>query len=251
MSGLEQDRRPWAKRGGRAGALAVSLAAHAAIGVALVAAWSTLPVQPDQAPIAVSLVEAPRVIPPPPAPPAVTVKPAKVAAKSSAAVPSPEPEPAPIVARPSPAPPQADLPPAATSAARGHGVGLSDSDLAGASSADAGDGGGGGACHMAQRVQAALRRDALVQAAVAEAGRDGETRAIMVWNGDWVQSPSQDGKGLAAVREAIMWEIAFAPEACRAERMRGLVLLSLNGTLGVPRLAVGAGDWRWSDLLAR
>jgi hypothetical protein len=104
---------------------------------------------------------------------------------------------------------------------------------------------------MAQRVQAALRRDALVQAAVAEAGRDGETRAIMVWNGDWVQSPSQDGKGLAAVREAIMWEIAFAPPACRAERMRGLVLISLTSSQGLPRLAVGAGDWRWSDLLGR
>jgi len=247
MSGLQQDRRPWAKRGGRAGALAVSLAAHAAIGVALIAAWTTYPALTDQNPIAVTLVQAPRVIPP--APPAVTVKPAKAAAPS-AAVPSPEPTPAPIVARPSPAPPQADSPPAATSATRGQGVGLSDSDLAGASSADAGDG-GGGACHMAQRVQAALRRDALVQAAVAEAGRDGETRAIMVWNGDWVQSPTQDGKGLAAVREAIMWEIAFAPQACRAERMRGLVLLSLNGSQGVPRLAVGAGDWRWSDLLAR
>jgi hypothetical protein len=246
MRGLDENRRPWVKRGGRVGALAVSLAAHAAIGVALVAAWTIYPAQPEQNPIAVSLVEAPRVIPP--APPALTVTPAKAAAPS-AAVPSPEPAPAPIVSRPSPAPPQADSPPTAASATRGQGAGLSDSELAGASSADAG--GGGGACHMAQRVQAALRRDALVQEAVAEAGRDGDTGAIMIWNGDWVQSPSQDGKGLAAVREAIMWEVAFAPEACRTERMRGLVLLSLNSAHGVPRLAVGAGDWRWSDLLVR
>ena len=246
MSGL-QDRRPWARRSGRAGALAVSLTAHGAIGLALFAAWRTLPPPPEPTPIAVTLVEAPRVVPPPPAPTVITAK----AGASSAAIPSPEPAPAPIVARRSPAPPQADSPPAAASATRGQGVGLSDGELAGASSADAGDGAGAQACHMAQRVQAALRRDALVQAAVAEAGRDGETRAIMVWNGDWVQSQSQDGKGLAAVREAIMWEIAWAPQACRAERMRGLVLLSLNGGQGVPRLAVGAGDWRWSDLLAR
>jgi len=246
MSGL-QDRRPWARRSGRAGALAVSLTAHGAIGLALFAAWRTLPPPLEPTPIAVTLVEAPRVVPPPPAPTVITAK----AGASSAAIPSPEPAPAPIVARRSPAPPQADSPPAAASATRGQGVGLSDGELAGASSADAGDGAGGQACHMAQRVQAALRRDALVQAAVAEAGRDGETRAIMVWNGDWVQSQSQDGKGLAAVREAIMWEIAWAPQACRAERMRGLVLLSLSGGQGVPRLAVGAGDWRWSDLLAR
>jgi len=249
MRGLEQDRRPWAKRGGRAGAVAASLAAHAAIGLAVIGAWTTYPVQPARSPIAVTLVDAPRVIPPPKPPAAPAVTPAKAAAPS-AAVPSPDPAPAPIVARRSPAPPQADSPPAAASATRGESVGLSDSELAGASSADAGDG-AGGACHMAQRVQAALRRDALVQAAVAEAGRAGETRAIMIWNGDWVRSPSQDGKGLAAVREAIMWEIAFAPEACRAERMRGLVLLSLNGGADAPRLAVGAGDWRWMDLLAR
>jgi hypothetical protein len=34
--------------------------------------------------------------------------------------------------------------------------------------------------------------------------------------------------------------------------MRGLVLLSLNDAPGAPRLVLGAGAWRWSDLtLAR
>jgi hypothetical protein len=249
MSALGQDRRPRAKRGGRAGALAVSLVAHAGLAVALAAAWSSHPASPEPIPIAVMLVAPPPVIPPPA--PAAVIDTQSQPTAASAAVPRPKPAPAPIVARPSPAPPQAESPPLATGARRGQGVGLSDSERAGAASAGEGDGDGGQACHMAQRVQAALRRDALVQAAVAEAGRDGETRAIMVWNGDWVQSPSQDGKGLAAVREAIMWEIAFAPPACRAERMRGLVLISLNGSQAVPRLAVGAGDWRWSDLLGR
>lgn len=69
----------------------------------------------------------------------------------------------------------------------------------------------------------------------------------MLWNGDWVRSGVQDGKGLAVVREAVMWELAFAPEACRNKRMRGLVLLSLSD--GNTRFAIGAGDWRWSDLL--
>jgi hypothetical protein len=68
----------------------------------------------------------------------------------------------------------------------------------------------------------------------------------MVWNGDWVRSVGEDGKGLAAVREAMMWEIAFAPEACRTRPVHGLILLSMNNTA---RLAVGAGEWRWSDLL--
>jgi hypothetical protein len=120
---------------------------------------------------------------------------------------------------------------------------LSDSQLAGA--ATVGGAGGGGTCDMARAVQQALRRDPMVRAAVEDAHRSG--KAIMLWNGDWVRSGDQDGKGLSAVREAVAWEVAFAPEACRNTRMHGLVLLSLAD--GSTRFAVGAGDWRWSDLL--
>ena len=86
----------------------------------------------------------------------------------------------------------------------------------------------------------------MVQAAVAEAHRG---KAIRVWNGDWVQHGEQEGKGLAAVREAIMWEVAFAPAACRTQRMHGLVAISLNDAPGSARLVVGSGEWRWSDVL--
>jgi hypothetical protein len=44
-----------------------------------------------------------------------------------------------------------------------------------------------------------------------------------------------------------MWEVAFAPPACREAQMHGLVLLSLAE--GGTRFAIGSGDWRWSDLL--
>jgi hypothetical protein len=123
---------------------------------------------------------------------------------------------------------------------------LSDAQLAGATSAgEERAGGGGGGCDMAQAVQRALRDDSLVRTAVEGANRLG--KATMLWNGDWVRSGSQDGKGLSAVRQAIMWEVAFAPEACRNQRMHGLVLLSLadRGT----RFAIGSSEWRWSDLL--
>jgi hypothetical protein len=123
------------------------------------------------------------------------------------------------------------------------GVELSAADLAGAASADSG--GGGGQCDLARQVQGALRKDPLVQAAVAASGG----KAISVWNGDWVKSNGEDGKGLAAVREAITWEIAFAPEACRSRPVHGLILLSMNTGPGAARLAVGASEWRWSDLL--
>ena len=120
---------------------------------------------------------------------------------------------------------------------------LSNSQLAGA--AIVGEGGGGGTCDMARAVQQALRRDPMVREAVEEAHRSG--KAIMIWNGDWVRNGDQDGKGLSAVREAIMWEVGFAPAACRNLPMHGLVLLSLAD--GSTRFALGSNDWRWSDLL--
>lgn len=107
---------------------------------------------------------------------------------------------------------------------------------------------------MTRRLQTALRKDRLVQAAAAEAHRGqglGGGKAIRVWNGDWIRHGEQEGNGLAAVREAIMWEVGFAPAACRAERVHGLVLISLNDAPGAARLVVGSGDWRWSDLLRR
>ena len=94
---------------------------------------------------------------------------------------------------------------------------------------------------MRRRLAAALRKDPIVAAAAARlAGK-----AVMVWNGDWVRSEGEDGAGLSAVRESILWEVGFAPEACRTERIHGLVLFNLTGG----RLALGAPDWRWSDLL--
>lgn len=121
---------------------------------------------------------------------------------------------------------------------------LSASQLAGAATVGNG-GGGGGTCDLARAVQQALRRDPMVHAAVEEAHRAG--KAIMIWNGDWVRNGIQDGKGLSAVREAIMWEVGFASAQCRNMPMHGLVLLSLAD--GSTRFAVGAGEWRWSDLL--
>jgi hypothetical protein len=121
---------------------------------------------------------------------------------------------------------------------------LSESQIA--SAATAGGGAPGGSCDMVGWLQRALRKDAMVQNAVAEAHRG---KALIVWNGDWVRHGDQDGAGLAAVREAIMWEVAFAPVACRAKPVRGLVMISLNDGPGAARIVVGAGNWHWSDLL--
>ena len=233
---MERAGRPPPKRGALAAVL-FSITAHAVILAAFLVTRASPPKEPDTTPMTASLVDgrilASAVSPPAPAQPA----PAKSPPRKTVARPARTPRainPLPEDDTPEEAPPQ-----------------LSDAQLAGAMTADSGPAGAadsgpkGHNCNMARLLQSALRKDPLVQGAVA--GTAG--KPIMVWNGDWVRSSSQDGKGLAAVREAITWEIGFAPEACRAAPVHGLVLISLNDAPGSARLVVGSRDWRWSDLL--
>jgi hypothetical protein len=188
---------------------------------------------------------------PAPAPPAPHPAPSPAHAAKPA---PPEPTPAKIPApkpvarqtRPKPGPgPHATAPPAKEDEGPpSHpNPALSEAQLAGA--ATAGSGAGGGPCDMTSHLQEALRRDPLVRSAVsAFAGK-----AIMVWNGEWVWFQGDIGQGLTAVRQAMEWEIAYAPEACRSKPMHGLVVLSLNEAEGRVRVAFGSGDWRWSDLV--
>jgi hypothetical protein len=227
-SGVAQARR---QRGRRVLTAALSVAGHLAILSGLASAFFTPPKPFEPEPMRVELVNlrpaADRPAPPAPAPPSPAKPPPRAVARPTRVL---------TAAIPLPA---GDTPSMES--------GVSDGQLA--SAAVAGSGPPGGACDMARRLQTALRKDHLVQAALAEASRGpgAAGKAMLVWNGDWIRSRGQDGNGLAAVREAMMWEIAFAPEACRAEAVHGLVLFSLND--GAGRLVVGAGDWRWSDLL--
>lgn len=190
------------------------------------------PVTPPLSPILVSLVDLPE--PKPPGPPIATE--VKAGDHDNAMRPTP----------PHPVARTSSVPALASTPASDNSDLLSEAQLAGATSAgEEGVGGRGGGCDTAGVVQQALRRDPLVRKAVEEADRLG--KAIMLWNGDWVRSGGQDGKGLSAVREAVMWEVAFAPEVCRNQRMHGLVLLSLAD--GDTRFVIGSNDWRWSDLL--
>ena len=218
--------------------VALSVAGHGLAVFALLAAHPAPPTPPEPPPVTVQLVDLrPPVVPPPPD----TPPPPKPAPRRPS---PPAPAPRRMLARPAPAPPDVVPVPVGRSHAADGNAEVGEAQLASAATADSGVSGRG--CNMTRRLQTALRKDARVQAAVAEA-RGG--KAILVWNGDWIRRSDQDGAGLAAVREAIMWEVGFAPEACRKEQVHGLVLLSLNDGPGAARLVVGSGDWRWSDLL--
>lgn len=227
----------------RFGAVAFSVFAHLALlSLVLYSVKPDLAPPPPAAPPPIVPVE---IVPPPPKPTPVTPESAKPAPAPTKATPTT----APVrkeLARPTPAPARVAAIPAGP--AQGSDFGVSDSELAGA--AVAGAGSGGASCDMAARLREALRKDNLVRAAAAKAGAAGN-HAIRVWNGDWVQSSGDDGKGLQAAREAILWEVGFAPSACREQSMRGLVVISMNDAAGSAKIVLGTAAWRWSDLLGR
>jgi hypothetical protein len=234
----------------------VSVGCHALLLVALLSARIDPPDVPVVAPMAVALVAPPpppppKVLPPKtpkpvPAPPAAAKAPIKSPAKSrprSHLKPTPKPppdvEPLPASEVPTPQPV----------------FGLGEAELAGATTAGSGaggsGGGAGGGCNMVRLLQDALRKNPRILSAIARAHPDAVAagKAIMVWNGDWIRNPGQDGKGLAGIRQAIAMEIAFAPEPCRADPVHGLVVISLDDGPGSVRLALGSRQWRWSDLV--
>lgn len=250
----EKKRRPGRPR--RLAGAGLSLTAHAALLAVLLWAAPELPkVSPPPPPApAVAFLDAPPAPAPSPTPSPAPPAPSPTPTKATA------PAPAPKALTRSPAKPSKASRPAPVHAEdepdedggdpNGVSPELTGADLAGAVSAGSG-GGGGGPCDMARRVQAALRKDPLVSAAVAGARLDPALarHTLLVWNGDWVQSGSEEGKGLSAVREAILWAVGFAPSSCRAEPVRGFILFTLNEAPGAPRLALGAREWRWGDLL--
>lgn len=182
--------------------------------------------------MAVSLVDLVTPPPPEPEPPTPTLSPPQAQASPPRAA----------LARPAERPAMA---PTFLAGDAGREVGIDGAMVAGAMTAGSGEGHESG-CNMLLRLQTALRRDRRVLVAVTDAGREG---ALMVWRGAWVRHPGQEGDGLAAVREAILWEVGFAPPACRREPMRGMVVVTLSDAPGAVRLALGDADWRWQDLL--
>ncbi|MBO9709236.1 MAG: hypothetical protein J7521_13600 [Caulobacter sp.] len=262
--------RPARRRLARALGVGVSLLGHGLGLLLLTTARIEGPVTPPDTPMVVSLVEPPPPPPPPPEPPAPPAPekapPAPVKAatpKAAPRKPAPAPKASPRLAK-RPPPPDVERVAAAPTPqpTPAPAVYLSAAELAGAGTAESGSGdggggsgggggGGGGECNMTRRVQDALRRKPRFQADVArdhpEAVAAG--RALVVWNGDWVRSGTQAGKGFTGIREVIQLEIAFAPAACKAMAVRGPVVVRLAEGENGARLALGKGAWRWSDLL--
>ncbi|WP_395651435.1 hypothetical protein [Brevundimonas sp.] len=253
-------------------AVAISLGAH----LALLPLLFLTPADPpafsstdDDFDAVILNLEPPPLPIPPPEPelapePAPDPKPETTPSAASPAPPAPPPAPPPPPLRtraPRPVPANVETVVASVAPVVAF-VGLGAEALGGATVAGAGSGegsgtgsgdgagtGSGGRCDMVRRLQDALRDDADIRRTAAEAqGSIGRDRALLLWDGDWLMTPGQAGRGLAGVRQAIAVEIAFSPPACRRQAMRGYALITLGDAPGSPRIALGAPNWRWSDL---
>lgn len=178
-------------------------------------------------------------------PPPVRVRPARPTTRVEPLPIAPTQSPTPV-RNPTPAPDPA--PTVAPMPVIGSGQ-LAGALRAGSGGSGSGGSGAGGSCDMVARLQRALRDDEDIRAAIA-AVPNSASGAVLVWNGDWIQSPGQAGRGLATVRQAIAVEVAFAPPICRVGTVSGLALISLGDGTGAPKLVLGKGSWRWSDLVS-
>jgi hypothetical protein len=246
--------RTWARR---VATTLVSIGAHAMILLALMVTQPPPPATEPPELIEVALMRLPKEEAP--KGPAKGPKPAKMIAQPKAK-PTPKPKPPKPLARRLVARTVPPLPTKVVPLDAGEVEEIpappqpSAAQLAGATTAESGGGGSGGTgnnCNMVRWLQNKLRNDPAVHAALREAHRSDWAggRPVWVWNGDWVRSPGQEGAGLAVVREAVIWEVGFAPENCRADAMRGLVVISMGDSPSSPKLAIGSGQWRWTDLL--
>lgn len=246
----------------RGAALGISVLAHVIILAPVLRLQADIAPQiAPPSPVVITLEPPPRPTPPP-APPAPVTDPGPAPGPVTAQTVTPQPtRPPPLRVRPprTPPPPSAPLP-AAKPAPEPPGISLLGADqTAGAAVAGPpgggggtgaggqGSGAGGGRCDMVRRLQDALADDVEVRAAVrmAHDALSAQGRALLVWDGDWLQSRGEAGKGLAGLRQAVAVEVAFAPAACKDQPMRGLAVIALPDG---PRIAVGRAAWRWRDL---
>ncbi|MBU1326463.1 MAG: hypothetical protein KJ676_14630 [Alphaproteobacteria bacterium] len=264
------------RQGSGAGRWSAALAVAVGLQAAMILGLSmrTPDAPPPEPPVTLIELMPPEPPPPPPAPapaPEPDAEPAAdvQAVESSDAAPAPEPARAPspaprppVAARKTPRPPPEvptrpaepsvpDLPliggARLTGALRAGGGGSGEDAGGGGPGGD----GAGGSCDMIGRLERALRDDAELRRAVAATltARNAAGQAVLVWDGDWLQSPGQSGKGLAGIRQAVAVEVGFAPRACKDEQVRGLAVVALDGTANGPKVALGTGTWRWRDLL--
>lgn len=108
----------------------------------------------------------------------------------------------------------------------------------------------GGTCDLTDVVQANLRADPELQAALDRLPRSDRSvaSAVMLWDGHWIVGASPAARDtLTKIRAVVIATIEAASLPCRTSSQTGPRLMSLRGEPDTI-LALGSGKWRWADL---
>ena len=92
----------------------------------------------------------------------------------------------------------------------------------------------------------------MVHASLSQVPREARSvaNAIMLWDGRWMEASDLGGSTIAdPIRAAIIEQVRFESPACRDMPIRGPRFITLVATPANIVLAMGSGEWRWSDLL--
>jgi hypothetical protein len=108
-------------------------------------------------------------------------------------------------------------------------------------------------CDLTGAIQAALESDPKKrdQLALIPPQARSVANAVQLWDGAWVDPDSLGGPAVAEpIRAAIVDVIRQAPPACHDQTLMGPRLFAIADPRGTIIVALGSGQWKWSDLLA-
>jgi hypothetical protein len=112
---------------------------------------------------------------------------------------------------------------------------------------------GGKSCQILETLKLGLQGSAAVKAALLliPAQSLSVSKAIVLWDGHWIDSPSVGGSSnLAPIKEAVLQVVGQAPPICQVELLRGVRFITLGDARDTTVLAFGSNAWRWIDVLA-
>ena len=111
---------------------------------------------------------------------------------------------------------------------------------------------GGTGCALNDQVQAALRASPAVKAALAAMPRTARSvaDAMLLWDGHWADAAQLGGAGVATpIRATVAAALRSAPADCLAAPIAGPRFLFVPADGGTRVIALGSGEWSWSQVV--
>ena len=112
---------------------------------------------------------------------------------------------------------------------------------------------GGKNCQILETLKLSLQGSDAVRAALLQipARSLSVAKAIVLWDGQWIDASSVGGSStLASFEQAVIQIVHQAPPNCQVEVLQGVRFITLGDARDTTVLAFGSNTWRWTDVVA-